>query len=161
MNTLKRICGCGCGGLVPPHYDKNGRHRGYRKLIKGHVKQKTLAQLNTWASNRQKRIKPIGSRRMVEPTPGLKYWQIKTHDRGRWPLEHRYLMAQKIGRSLQSNEHVHHKDDDGLNNRLSNLVLLSDVEHGRITGKALVQAQKGIHAVPICVCCGWRHPPHK
>lgn len=42
---------------------------------------------------------------------------------------HRYLMAMKLGRKLETNEHVHHIDGNRGNNDLSNLELLSSSEH--------------------------------
>ena len=49
---------------------------------------------------------------------------------GRYVLEHRYKMAQKLGRCLTDNETVHHKDDNGLNNNLKNLQLRQG-KHGK------------------------------
>lgn len=49
---------------------------------------------------------------------------------GRYVLEHRYKMAQKLGRCLTDNETVHHKDDNGLNNNLRNLQLRQG-KHGK------------------------------
>lgn len=47
---------------------------------------------------------------------------------------HRYLMEQKLGRKLKSNEIVHHKDENKFNNKLSNLVIVSRSKHGKIHG---------------------------
>jgi len=49
---------------------------------------------------------------------------------GRYVLEHRYKMAQKLGRCLADDETVHHKDDNGLNNNLKNLQLRQG-KHGK------------------------------
>ena len=51
--------------------------------------------------------------------------------RGGRILEHRYVMEQKLGRSLKSFEHVHHKDGDKTNNNIANLELVDNVEHNR------------------------------
>lgn len=40
--------------------------------------------------------------------------------------EHRYLMEREMGRLLTENEIVHHLDGNRYNNRLSNLIVLSD-----------------------------------
>lgn len=48
---------------------------------------------------------------------------------GRQVREHRYIMEQFLGRKLLKNEHVHHKDGNGLNNDINNLELLTNSEH--------------------------------
>lgn len=47
-------------------------------------------------------------------------------------LEHRYIMEQHLGRKLQTSEHVHHKDHDGLNNNIENLEVISARDHQRV-----------------------------
>lgn len=58
-------------------------------------------------------------------------------------LEHRYVMAQKLGRALTDDETVHHKDNDPLNNKRSNLQLRKG-RHGK-------------HACFQCADCGSRN----
>lgn len=41
----------------------------------------------------------------------------------KWVLEHRHVMQQKLGRSLEEHERVHHKDGNRSNNNPSNLEL--------------------------------------
>ena len=43
----------------------------------------------------------------------------------------RYLLEQSLGRELQSNEQVHHKDENPLNNNLDNLEIKLLGEHQR------------------------------
>ena len=50
---------------------------------------------------------------------------------GKWIREHRYIMQQHLGRKLESWEHVHHINDDSSDNRLENLVVLSNSDHQR------------------------------
>ena len=63
--------------------------------------------------------------------------------------EHRYLMEQKLGRTLTSDEVVHHIDGNRSNNDLSNLVVMSRGEHSKLhrmqelaVGKVLFGADK-------------------
>lgn len=51
---------------------------------------------------------------------------------GRYVYEHRYLMEQKIGRYLESHEHVHHINGNKADNRLKNLQLTNSSEHPKI-----------------------------
>jgi hypothetical protein len=52
----------------------------------------------------------------------------KTEDR---VYHHRYVMEQHLGRELRSDEIVHHKDGDKLNNDISNLEIMTRAEHAR------------------------------
>jgi hypothetical protein len=51
---------------------------------------------------------------------------------GKKVREHRWLMEQKIGRKLLPTEHVHHINENPLDNRLENLQLLGQAEHMRL-----------------------------
>lgn len=64
--------------------------------------------------------------------------------------KHREVMERKIGRRLRSNEHVHHRDGNTLNNALRNLELLSASEHARHHATGRPSATKGVER-------GWRH----
>jgi HNH endonuclease len=45
---------------------------------------------------------------------------------------HRYLMEQKLGRSLGLDEHVHHKDKNPENNNINNLELITNSDHSKL-----------------------------
>ena len=45
---------------------------------------------------------------------------------------HRYIMETILGRELESNEVVHHKDGNKLNNNPDNLMLMTKSEHARL-----------------------------
>jgi hypothetical protein len=111
---------------------------------------------------REAHTKPIGSRR-IHPMGdrGTDYWEVKVGPgRGRngWMLEHRFIMEERLGRKLSTDEHVHHRDGNGLNNGLhadgkSNLVVLPCAEH-----LALTQRESGPRKMCTCICphCGTR-----
>jgi HNH endonuclease len=128
--TIHRQCACGCGELVQPYiYPRTGRVASYPKFIPGHGRK-------DWGRRQSKRdpmshpsAKPIGSSRLHDTGNGLIYRLVKTTPRGRWKYEHRVVMERIIGRSLKPYEHVHHKNEDTLDNRQENLQVMVNVDH--------------------------------
>lgn len=51
---------------------------------------------------------------------------------GKQIREHRHIMQQHLGRKLSRDEHVHHLNGDSLDNRLENLVVLTNSDHQRL-----------------------------
>lgn len=64
---------------------------------------------------------------------------------GGWVYYHRLVMENRLKRYLEKDEHVHHKDENKLNNNIDNLELLSSSEHSRL--------HKGEKEVKICKHC--------
>lgn len=50
-------------------------------------------------------------------------------------LEHRLVIEKKLGRILDTNEHVHHINGNKLDNRIENLVVVSRSEHMSVHAK--------------------------
>jgi len=75
---------------------------------------------------------------------------------GKSIYEHRYFIEQQLKRKLLRKEHVHHKDGNGLNNKLNNLEVLDIKKHGSIEGvKAKGIPKPTLHKTyeKICITC--------
>jgi hypothetical protein len=83
------------------------------------VKCKAAAQRGVELSHGKTYIRPDG------------YVAVKTGIRS-YDLEHRLVMAKAIGRSLTTDEHVHHLNGDKADNRIENLQLMTNTEHQKL-----------------------------
>lgn len=98
------------------------------------------------ASRKDRRMHPAG------------YVLVRAED-GSLVREHRYVMERMLGRSLRSDEHVHHRNGDRTDNRLDNLELLSRNDHLRL--HAPDRLPKGwAHHFDSCQSCGTTNRPH-
>ena len=73
----------------------------------------------------------------------------KQNSSGLYPL-HRVLMENKLGRLLESNEVVHHRDEDRYNNKISNLEVKTRSDHSRDHAKFVDRIEVD------CGLCGTR-----
>jgi hypothetical protein len=76
---------------------------------------------------------PIG--REYTGKDGYVYIKVSSEndsDYGNYIVKHRYVMGQALGRKLERQEHVHHIDGDKTNNDLSNLLLLTGIQHNKL-----------------------------
>ena len=64
-------------------------------------------------------------------TPKHEYIYIITPE-GKRTREHRYIMEKHLNRKLNTFEHVHHIDGNSKNNKLENLIVLTNGEHQRL-----------------------------
>lgn len=77
-------------------------------------------------------------------------------DKGNRILEHRLLYAKYIGRCLHSEEHIHHKDGNKLNNEIENLEITTRSAHIRehmLNNKYGRNCRKWNY----CLVCGDKH----
>lgn len=68
---------------------------------------------------------------------GMRYWMVYVpgHPRANtlgYVLEHRLVMEQELGRLLEADEIVHHKNEDTLDNDPGNLEIMTQAEHARL-----------------------------
>ncbi len=54
---------------------------------------------------------------------------------GQTKRAHRHIMEMHIGRKLRADEHVHHRDENGTNNDISNLEILPEKIHNQLSGR--------------------------
>jgi hypothetical protein len=126
-----RLCRCGCDHPVSLWYRPDGRFKGYGRYAQDCPnKQKRLHTKNPKKGRPGElngRWMPDGMRRLHHSGQGLYYWKIKVN--GEWQYEHRYIVSQRIGRPLTTNEHVHHDHHQSLDNDPGHLVVLTPGAH--------------------------------
>lgn len=101
-------CGCGCGELTRYRF----AHGHHTRLFTSEEQARRGRQNDGSAlrdSGECKSYRKVGQRH-----------------------EHRTVAEQKLGRSLQPGEIVHHRDEDKRNNRPDNLEVMTQAEHARL-----------------------------
>ena len=146
---------------MPQHANKTSFKPGHNRSEQSIKKQRETLKsrgshpTNPWTPEIRERYRKtmrersLGNRRI---TSG--YWQIMTWTGYRY--EHRVIMENIIGRSLERNEVVHHINGDKLDNRHDNLFLMTHSAHSSLTGKERQPRPRQ----PRCLICHYRHPLH-
>lgn len=129
-------CHCGCGELAPLAKEtrpNRGIYRGepYRFARQHQLRGRTGDRHPCWKGGR------------VLTKTG--YWLVAVApdhpmaDANNNVYEHRLVMSEALGRPLQPEEQVHHKNGDRADNRLENLELLTHREHMRKNSRLTVE----------------------
>ena len=110
---VNKICDC-CGSsyYVPPYRVEKTKYCSRSCLAKVHLEQ--FSHL---------RFQPTNKPKHTYKTVTINGKQVRIH---------RHLMAQHLGRKLESWEHVHHINGDSHDNRIENLAMLSNADHQKI-----------------------------
>lgn len=114
------------------------------------------------------RLNCLGNRHK-ETRDNKQYWVVMTMDGKRY--EHRVVMEHKLGRKLESWEHVHHINEDGLDNDPNNLELVTNSEHKRKHPLSQISIDKMVKSISLpegkwskvndyCILCGRSDRPH-
>jgi hypothetical protein len=80
-------------------------------------------------------MRPNNFPKYEKPKHADKNYKVKKVD-GKTIYLHRWLMEQHLGRKLTRSEVIHHINGDPHDNRLENLMLLTQSEHMKIEMKA-------------------------
>lgn len=121
----KRFCECGCGQEIPLI---SKHRREVRRFSNGHNRRGKMHPNSIRWREHNNRWKggsyvTIGGYIMI-----LKPDHPEADCHG-YVYEHRFVMEQKIGRLLKSEEHIHHINRDRKDNRPENLQIVSNSEH--------------------------------
>lgn len=141
-----KLCECGCGGvtsIATQNDPKNGIRKGeYRRYLRAHhfrgVPRTDDAKRRISEANRGRNTGADHPRWRggIQMRRGRSLRLVgKDHpmaDAAGYVLEYRLVMAEKIGRYLTTDEHVHHIDGDVTNNHPDNLMLVSRSQHTRL-----------------------------
>ena len=136
----KIICACGCGEITSP--GSNGRDR---RFVPGH-RVRTGEKHWNWKGGRTIAWNGYA---LVKISADHPFASMRGNNG--YVRQHRLVMAVAIGRALSPEEVVHHINEDRLDNRLENLVLLSGQgSHNTIhnTGKRGTHCRRGHEFTP-------------
>lgn len=142
-------CACGCGGDVEvkrgqtmPSYLRRRKHLGF--FLPGHnvLLDAEERHVGSIRANRERREKGLKRRTSNPSGPEARAWKggrrIRADGRverrigGEYVLEARLMVAQTLGRMLDSGELVHHRNEQIQDDTPENLELTTRAEHGRL-----------------------------
>jgi hypothetical protein len=139
---------------MPRHQNRTTFKKDHQRSAESIEKQRQTMRAQYAAGERQaphtvwtpeQLAKREATRRERHPPKGRReqngYWQVRV-DRS-WRYEHRVVMEKFLGRSLEHDEHVHHRNHDKLDNRIENLETLSHSDHSSLHSKGKPAARKG------------------
>lgn len=140
------LCMCGCGGvtsLAIQNDPRNGILKGqHRRFLRGHqLRGKPRTEEVKRKLSEKNRGRRLGAAAMrwrggVQMRHGRKHLLVsRDHPmatKSGYVAECRLIVAEKIGRNLRTEEHVHHIDLDPTNDHPDNLELLTRSEHMRV-----------------------------
>ena len=118
----RRIC-----KICSKEYQPTGYKQKYCSVGCGAISQKKYLSIPECLEEASRKLdKTIGYVRVYCPMhPHANTWG--------YVYEHRLIMEGILGRFLESNEHVHHKNGKRWDNRPENMEVLSASEHGKLT----------------------------
>jgi hypothetical protein len=123
--TPSGICECGCGKPTPIYEGKNARKRrafkGYPAArLPGHNNQGSGPDNHNWRGGETRTM--YGYINQYAPDhPNV--------DKKGYVKQHRLVMEAHLGRLLERSEHVHHINGIKHDNRLQNLIVMTQGEH--------------------------------
>lgn len=140
------LCKCGCGesleGRVGPD--------AFRRAVTGKANAGWLPGHRHLADRN-----PRWNGGVVITVGGYRQVKANGHPNGKkngYILEHRLVMATHLGRALLPTEVVHHINGDKLDNRIENLVVMTNVDHKKFAHADITTRKP--RAPKTCVRCG-------
>jgi hypothetical protein len=123
----KHVCQCGCGQII--RIIKDHHARGIPQYVKGHSARVINGMKGRFAESNPhfkggRWIDQHGYVVVLNPN--------RTCHRDRYIYEHRLVMQEHLGRQLEREEQIHHRNKIKTDNRIENLEILDVAEHARL-----------------------------